>query len=256
MPLRIHTANDLNGHANDTASTAHFLIQCVDPEYGITLLIFGIAVPFAAQGLAYYFGKPTPVEWAYRLIIAVPLIITIAISVPQYIKIAQRLDDGNTQLRVVVGNGVSLAWVPRGPGWPDAGATWAEATEICSHLSEDGTTVLETEQNTWWLPTVDEAIRSLMLHGKNAGGVWHPASQTAVYALTPDKESPLWDEHSKVIYYWTSSLSTTVKTTAYIIVYNGTVASRCRTNRQDYLGFRAVKDITASVNGSAQLELE
>ena len=35
MPLSVYTANDLNGHADDTASIAHFLIQRVDPEHGL-----------------------------------------------------------------------------------------------------------------------------------------------------------------------------------------------------------------------------
>jgi hypothetical protein len=29
---------------------------------------------------------------------------------------------------------------------------------------------MEEEQNIWRLPTAEEAVRSLMLHGENAGG--------------------------------------------------------------------------------------
>ena len=38
MPLSVYAANDLNGHADDTASIAHFLIQRVDPEHGICFI--------------------------------------------------------------------------------------------------------------------------------------------------------------------------------------------------------------------------
>lgn len=142
-----------------------------------------------------------------RHIIIVPLIVTIAISIPQGIKISQRMNDDDFGMRIIEGNSVTLAWAPRGPGWPDEGTTWEEARNICKYLSKDGTTIMETEQSIWRLPTVDEAVRSLMLHGENAGGVWLPDDEKTVYKITPDKEAPLWDIHAKVIYYWTSSIT-------------------------------------------------
>ena len=54
-------------------------------------------------------------------------------------------------------------------------------------MSEDGTTIMEDEQNIWRLPTVDEAVRSMMLHGENAGGTWDPEGKNAVYEKIPDK---------------------------------------------------------------------
>jgi hypothetical protein len=97
-----------------------------------------MVIPFAALGLLYYFGEPYPLRWAYRLIVCVPLVIVLAISIPQGIKVAKRIDDGDFGTRVVEGSGVSLAWAPRGPGWPDDGVTWEEAQEVCKYLSEDG----------------------------------------------------------------------------------------------------------------------
>lgn len=146
-------------------------------------------------------------------------------------------------MRIVEGNGVTLAWAPRGPGWPDKGITWDEAQYICMHLSEDGTTVMEEEQNIWRLPTVDEAVRSMTLHGENAGGVWNPEKCNAVYDITPDKETPLWDLHSKVIYFWTSETSASDGHGAYIIVYHGGVFVKMKIDGQSYLSFRAVKEI-------------
>ncbi len=205
-----------------------------------------IVIPFAALGLVYYFGRPHPIKWAYRLIICVPLLVVLAISIPQGIRVAKRVDDGDFGMQTVQGNGVSLAWAPRGPGWPDDGVTWDEAQEICKYLSEDGLTIMETEQNIWRLPGVDEAVRSMMLHGENAGGVWDASEAIATYEKTPDKESPLWDVHSKVIYYWTGDTSAQDIERAYIIVYNGGVFARSKTSRYGYLAFRAVKDVEAN----------
>jgi hypothetical protein len=79
-----------------------------------------------------------------------------------------------------------------------------------------------------------------MLHGKYAGGQWDPENEKASYKFTPDKETPLWDPHSKVIYYWTDTIVSEGK--AYIIVYNGGVFTRNMDFHPDYLSFRAVKE--------------
>ncbi len=203
-----------------------------------------IVIPFAALGLIYYFGEPYPLKWAYRAIIFVPLIIILAISIPQGIKVSDRIDDGDLGARIVEGNDVTLVWAPRGPGWPDEGITWEEAQERCKYLSEDGLTMMDAEQNIWRLPTVDEAVRSMMLHGANAGGAWNAQEEKADYGRTPDKESPLWDVHSKVIYYWTADTSIQDVNQAYIIVYDGGIYDRRKVDRFGYLSFRAVKDVS------------
>jgi len=202
-----------------------------------------IIIPFIALAFFYYFGEPYPLKWAYRVIILVPLIIILSISIPQGIKVSNRIDDGNLGIRIVEGNDITLAWAPRGPGWPDKGVTWEEAQDICKYLSEDGMTIMDIEQNIWRLPTVEEAVRSMMLHGENSGGEWSAQEKRAIYERTPDKESPLWDVHSKIIYYWTSDISVKDMNKAYIIVYDGGVYDRMKTNCLDYLSFRAVKDI-------------
>jgi len=202
-----------------------------------------VIIPFAVLGLIYYFGDPQPKKWAYRLILFVPLIIAVSISIPQGIKVANRINDGDLGVRIVEGNGVTLAWAPRGPGWPDRGVAWQEAQDICRYLSADGLIIMETEQNIWRLPTVDEAIRSCMVHGKNSGGTWDEKKMEAVYEKTPDKESPLWDVHSKVIYYWTADTSLQDDKKACIIVYHGGVYDKKKIDNPGYLSFRAVKDI-------------
>jgi hypothetical protein len=95
--------------------------------------------------------------------------------------------------------------------------------------------------NIWRLPTVDEAVRSLVRHGHNAEGIWDMKEKRAYYKIQPDKESPLWNVHLKTIYWWTSTEADESK--AYIVVYDGGIWPRTKTLKADYLNFRAVKEI-------------
>jgi len=147
--------------------------------------------------------------------------------------VSQRLDDGNIQARLVLGNGVNLIWAPDGSGWPRTGTDWYEAQQLCQYLDEDGLTLAPVPKHIWRLPTVDEAVRSMARHGQNSGGVW------ATYKTTPDKESPLWNTHSQVIYWWTATEVDEEQT--YIIVYDGKVWPRAKHFGPAYLGFRCVK---------------
>ena len=61
----------------------------------------------------------------------------------------------------------------------------------------------------------------------------------ASYDMPPDKESPLWNVHSQVIYWWTGTQVNEEK--AYIIVYTGEVWPRPKQYAPAYLGFRCVK---------------
>jgi hypothetical protein len=89
------------------------------------------------------------------------------------------------------------------------------------------------------LPTVDEAVRSMARHGINSGGVWDTETLEATYETDPDKESPLWNLHSQVIYWWTAT--EVDEDQAYIIVYDGKVWQRSKEFSPAYLGFRCVK---------------
>ena len=99
--------------------------------------------------------------------------------------------------------------------------------------------ILEEKVNIWRLPTVEEAVASQMLHGEDVGGKWDLENEKAIYGLTPDKETPLWDPHSRVIYYWTDTIASEGR--AYIIVYNGGVFSRSVEIKPDHLSFRPVR---------------
>ena len=77
-----------------------------------------IAIPVAALGLLYFFGRPQPRKWAYRLLVIPPLLIVLAVTPWKLVQVSQRIDDGDYGMRTVEGNGVTLVWAPRGPGWP------------------------------------------------------------------------------------------------------------------------------------------
>ena len=74
----------------------------------------------------------------------------------------------------------------------------------------------------------------------DSGGVWDARAASATYRTTPDKESPLWNPHSQVIYWWTATEVDADR--AYIIVYDGAVWPRSKQFSAAYMGFRCVKE--------------
>jgi hypothetical protein len=140
----------------------------------------------------------------------------------------------------VTQNGVDLVWASAGPGWPSDGVTWQEAARRCRHLTDDGRSLSPGEQNIWRLPTIEEAVRSMQLHGVNSRGMWNATTRKASYESQPEKESPLWNPHSKVIYWWTSTPCGPER--ICVVVYNGRVIDHRTDATRAYLGFRAVRD--------------
>ena len=202
----------------------------------VTLLLFP---PLIGLGAFYWYGSPRPRKIAVSLAFALPLLVLVISGAGPALRVSHRLDDGNLQARLVQGNSVALVWAPDGPGWPREGADWHDAQLACENLSADGLTLAPVAQHVWRLPAVEEAVRSMARHGQNSGGVWDPASSQATYEAKPDKESPLWNVHSQVIYWWTATEAD--KDHAYIIVYDGKVWSRAKQFGPAYLGFRCVK---------------
>ena len=200
---------------------------------------FLIIIPLVGLGGMYWFGRPRPRKLATLLIVGFPLLTLIISGIFPAIRVSQRIDDGNLQARLVYGNGVALTWAPEGPGWPQEGGDWYEAQQACQYLSEDGQSLASTSQHIWRLPTVDEAVRSMARHGQNSVGEWYAETASAAYETTPDKESPLWNIHSQVIYWWTATEIDDEH--AYIIVYDGKVWPRSKQFGPEYLGFRCVK---------------
>ena len=198
-----------------------------------------LVAPASLLAVGFAVGRPTPKCWAYRLITVLPLLTVLVVGIYPAWRVANRVDDGNRGIRHLSENGVDLIWAPKGPGWPTQGMSWHDARERCRYLTEDGASVAETILDVWRLPTVEEAVRSQCLHGENSGGSWDAATATASYQQRPDKESPLWDIGSQVVYWWTATEVNDEQ--AYIIVYDGKVWPRPKGASQGNLGFRAVK---------------
>jgi hypothetical protein len=202
-------------------------------------VVFLLLVPLVGLGLLYWFGRPQPRWLALALAVGLPLLTLVIAGAAPAVRVSQRLNDGNLQARDVQGNGVQLIWAPEGPGWPRVGADWQSAQQACRFLDEDGLALAAAPQDIWRLPSVDEAVRSMARHGQNSGGVWNADSAQANYETIPDKESPLWNVHSQVIYWWTATEVDAAR--AYILVYDGRVWPRSKQLDLAYLGFRCVK---------------
>jgi hypothetical protein len=200
---------------------------------------FLIILPLIGLGALYWFGRPQPRRLAVSLAVGLPMLTLIISGISPAIRVSQRVNDGNLQARLVQGNGVELTWAPDGPGWPREGGDWYKARQVCQNLSQDGRALEATHQDIWRLPTVDEAVRSMALHGRNSSGEWDAETAEATYDTTPDKETPLWNLHSQVIYWWTATEIDDKM--AYIIVYDGKVWPRSKKFGPEYLGFRCVK---------------
>lgn len=140
----------------------------------------------------------------------------------------------------MTGRGITLIWAPSGPGWPDTCTDWHEALHACRCLDDHGLNLEARPHDLWRLPTVAEVVRSMTRHGQNSGGVWDAANRRATYEIKPDKESPLWDRHSQVIYWWT--FTPVDGDYAYMVAYDGQAWPRRKGFGPDYLGFRCVRD--------------
>ncbi len=199
-----------------------------------------VVAPLLLMGVLYRLGKPEPRRWAFRAVVGLPLLTAVVSGAVPAWRVLGRLDDGNYGARRVEGNGVTLVWAPEGPGWPDQGASWWDAEDACQRLTPDGHALASSPQNVWRLPTADEAVRSMVYRGKNAGGVWDARAATAKYRSWPDKDSPLWKPHSQVIYWWTGTQLDERR--AYRIAYNGYVIALPKKGWGAYWAYRCVCD--------------
>ncbi len=201
--------------------------------------VYLISIPLLVLGALYFLGDPQPRRWARRCLVWLPILTALVSGAYPGWRAIHRVDDGNYGMRLVEGNGVSLLWAPVGPGWPSHYASWRQAQRSCAFLNADGLSLAATPQNSWRLPSIDEAVRSLVYRGRNAGGTWDPARQQAQYRVMPDKDSPLWNPHSQVIYWWTGTEAENGK--AYRIAYNGYVLALDKRGWGDYWAYRCVR---------------
>ena len=216
--------------------------------FALALFLFGwddfapmvlIIIPLILLGVCYWFGRPEPRRLAYKIAVSLPLLTLVVCGIEPVWRISGRVDDGNLGERLVEGNGMRLVWAAEGNGWPRDGVTWQDAVKRCQYLAQDGKTLADVPQNVWRLPTVEEAVRSMSRHTANSGGVWNAQSGTATYRVRPDKESPLWNVRSQIIYWWTATEIDDER--AYIIVYDGKVWPRRKRFAPGSLGYRCVR---------------
>jgi hypothetical protein len=198
-----------------------------------------IAGPLVLLGVLYGFGRAHPVNKARQVLIALPLITGCASGAYPGWRVLTRPTTVDFSLRQIDGDGVRLVWAPAGPGWDEAGFSWFEAQRRCDYLTADGQVLASTRQHEWRLPTVDEVVRTMQWRGENAGGSWDPRTGQATYRATPDKEAPLWNRYSQVIYWWTADEAD--QNRAYRIAYSGHVLAVRKTSGPAYLACRCVK---------------
>ena len=198
-----------------------------------------VALPVALLGGLYFYGRPSPTRWARLALIVPPLVTALVAGVYPGWRVftrPSRVDGGTFHLRR---ENLDIVWAHVGPGWGH-GVTWDEATRRCDHLNADATDLSATPLRIWRLPTVDEAIRSMSYRGRDAEGRWDLRTATASFRLQPDKEAPLWNPFSHVIYLWTSTQRDPAF--AYFVTYNGGVYGRRKDWHPAYQGYRCVTD--------------
>jgi hypothetical protein len=195
--------------------------------------------PIILLGLLYFFGEIASRRLAGWIVVGLPLLTAIGFGAGPAYNTLTRIDDGYRGARLISANGVNLIWAPSGPGWAETGVDWFGAQKACAHLSPAGDSLLDTSINIWRLPTIEEIVRSGAKHGINVGGVLNDSTMTPLYKILPDKETPLWDQHSMIIYWWTATEKDTAK--AYLYAYNGQVFSQQKKFAPGYYGFRAVR---------------
>jgi len=199
-----------------------------------------IGAPLILLATCYWIGRPQPQRVALCLVVGLPLLTAIVCGAEPAWRVAHRVDDGNYGMRRIAGNGVELTWAPEGPGWPSSGVNWFEASRACRYLAEDGKTLGDVQQNIWRLPSAEETVRSLVRHGRNAGGVLDSNAQMkARYPTQPDKETPLWNPHSMIIYWWTGTEVNASR--ALEVTYNGWVIDLPKRAKEGDLAYRCVR---------------
>lgn len=212
---------------------------------GASFLVVYVSIvsPLVLMAIGYCWGRPQPRRWAITTIVVLPLLTIVVCGAEPAWRVSTRWHDNHLGVRLIEGNGVRLEWAPSGPGWPDHGVSWIEAERVCRFLKSDGLELADTPQGIWRLPTVEEVVGSSCRHGRNAGGVWDSKTRTAQFDITPDKEPPLWNGYSKIIYWWTGSESESDQ--ALRFCYNGHIMPLPKKIAYGYLGFRAVRQPTS-----------
>lgn len=201
-------------------------------------------IPCLVLATLYYFAAfPRPGLWM-ALVVGPPILLIVAVGWAFEFKVAHRITSSSNQALSWSAGGRMLVWAPPGPGWPDKGVSYRQAVERCRHLDKDGRHLSDKPLNIWRLPTVQEAVFSLDRAGRPAGCTYSgsPGKQPCDYE--PDKEPPLWNPYSMVIYWWTGTDAGPGQNLR--VSYNGFVIPIPKTSVTGYTGFRAVRQLSGS----------
>ena len=199
---------------------------------------FIVFIPLLLIAFGFYFGEYKSKKTISLSFAGIFLLITLSFGIPQLIKVENRFNDNNFKSRIIKGNKVNLTWAPQGIGFPLEGTNWQTAKDNCARLNKEGAKLENNEINAWRLPSRDEIVRSMTKKNNNSAGSMDD-SGIAQYNVNPDKETPLWNPHSKVIYYWTSEPKNEKR--AFMVAYNGYILSRRKKSGANYHGYRCVK---------------
>lgn len=212
---------------------------------GANPLVVGVSIvlPLLLLGAAAATARYRWPRWALVVVGGLPTLLVLVVGAAPAWRVAHRYDDGDRGSRVIAVGAGALEWAPVGPGWPTDGVSWDEAVQRARHLRADGRTLSDSILDVWRLPSIEEVVVSMHRQGLPAGGTWDAKAGEARFARTPDKESPLWDPHSKVIYWWTATVPRPGH--ALRVAYNGHVLAVPQGVRWGYLGFRAVRSLPA-----------
>jgi hypothetical protein len=187
----------------------------------------------------FYLGEFKRKKILILSLIIISSLIILSFGIPQLIKVENRYNDNNFGTRIIMGNNVNLTWAPQGIGFPlEVTTDWQTAKNNCARLNKEGTKLEDNKKNIWRLPTRDEIVRSMTRKNHNAMGFMDDFG-IAQYEVRPDKETPLWNPHSKIIYYWTNESKNEER--AYLVAYNGYILNRNKNSGANYQGYRCVE---------------
>jgi hypothetical protein len=200
---------------------------------------FLIFIPVLLLSFGFYFGSYKHKRTIILSFTLIPLLIILSFGIPQLYRVENRFNDNDFGKRIISGNNIILTWAPQGVGFPLEGTNWPTAVDNCERLNEEGTKLESNEMNIWRLPSRDEVVRSMTRNNNNAMGFIDDAG-IAQYDAKPDKETPLWNPYSKVIYYWT--IEPHNEKQSYLVAYNGYILARSKNSGANYQGYRCVKE--------------
>jgi hypothetical protein len=112
-----------------------------------------------------------------------------------------------------------------------------EASEICRYQSEDGTTIMQEEQNIWRLPTVGRGGTLPDAARRKSRRYMVRNEEKAVYIKPLIRSLRCGPCIRKSSTNWTADISGDDDTRASIIVYHEAIYDRRKTDSQYYLSF-------------------